>query len=72
MRIGLSLMITLLAMLGATAALAQEVASHAEFVPSDELNKQLPRWLRLSGEFRTRLEGFTSGAFAPETTTITC
>ena len=56
-------MITLLASLGGTAALAQEVASHAEFVPSDELNKQLPRWLRLSGEFRTRLEGFTSGGF---------
>src|SRR5215813_9241248 len=63
MRIGLSLMITLLASLGGTAALAQEVASHAEFVPSDELNKHLPRWLRLSGEFRTRLEGFTSGGF---------
>src|SRR5215467_12173054 len=63
MRIGLSLMITLLASLGGTAALAQEVASHAEFVPSDELNKQLPRWLHFSGEFRTRLEGFTGGGF---------
>src|SRR5215831_102490 len=63
MRIGLSLMITLLASLGATAALAQESASHADFVPSDELNKQLPRWLRFSGEFRARLEGFTGLGF---------
>jgi hypothetical protein len=63
MRTRLSLTITLLALLGATPALAQEVTSRADFVPSDELNKQLPRWLRFSGEFRTRLEGFTGGGF---------
>jgi hypothetical protein len=50
-------------LLGATRALPQEVTSHTDFVPSDELNKQLPRWLRFSGEFRTRLEGFTGGGF---------
>jgi hypothetical protein len=53
-------MITLLALLGATAAPAQEVTSPADFVPSEELNKQLPPWLRFSGEFRARLEGFTA------------
>ena len=63
MRIKLSLMITLLAVLGARAALAQEVTSHGDFIPSEELNKQLPHWLRFSGEFRTRLEGFTGGGY---------
>jgi hypothetical protein len=33
------------------------------FVPSDELNSQLPRWVRFSGEYRGRLEGFTGGGF---------
>jgi hypothetical protein len=63
MRTSRSLIITSLALLGATAALAQAVPSQADFVPSDELNKQLPNWLRFSGEFRVRLEGFTGGGF---------
>src|SRR5262245_23739975 len=63
MRTKLSLMIASLALLGATAALAQEATSHADFIPSEELNKQLPHWLRFGGEFRARQEGFTSGGF---------
>ncbi|MBI4456718.1 MAG: alginate export family protein [Acidobacteria bacterium] len=30
---------------------------------SDALNKNLPRWLRFTGEYRSRLEGFTGGGF---------
>jgi hypothetical protein len=56
-------MIAVVALLGATAVLGQEVPSHAGLVPSEELNKKLPRWLRFSGEFRARAEGFTGGAF---------
>jgi hypothetical protein len=33
------------------------------FPSSDGLNKELPRWLRFSGEYRTRAEGFTSGGY---------
>jgi hypothetical protein len=33
------------------------------FVPSQQLNKQLPRWLRFSGEYRMRVEGFSGGGF---------
>src|SRR5690242_19889759 len=32
--------------------------------PSDYLNEQLPRWLRLSGEFRTRFEQSGSSGFS--------
>ena len=31
--------------------------------PTDELNKELPKWLKFSGEFRARLEGFSGGGF---------
>jgi hypothetical protein len=31
--------------------------------PTDELNKQLPKWLKFSGEFRARVEGFSGGGF---------
>jgi hypothetical protein len=34
--------------------------------PTDELNKELPKWLRFSGEFRARLEGFSGGGFKPD------
>jgi len=37
--------------------------TQSAFVPSDELNKELPKWLRFSGEYRARLEGFSGGAF---------
>lgn len=33
---------------------------------TDELNKELPRWLKFSGEFRARLEGFSGGGFKPD------
>jgi len=42
-------------MLFATTLLAQK--------PTDELNKQLPKWVKFSGEFRARLEGFSGGGF---------
>jgi hypothetical protein len=45
-------------------ALAQPAAPVAKtFVPSDELNAQLPKWLRFNGEYRARLEGFGGGGF---------
>src|SRR5688572_26224440 len=45
-------------------ALAQTTAPPAKtFVPSDELNAQLPKWLRFNGEYRARLEGFGGGGF---------
>ena len=31
--------------------------------PSEELNKELPKWLKFSGEFRARLEGYSGGSF---------
>ena len=31
--------------------------------PSDKLNQELPKWLRFSGEYRARIEGFTGGGF---------
>ncbi len=30
---------------------------------SSELNRELPRWLRFSGEYRSRVEGFSGGGF---------
>jgi hypothetical protein len=39
-------------------ASAQQAAS-----PLDEVNRQLPAWLRFSGEYRLRLEGYTGGGF---------
>src|SRR4051794_1103230 len=32
-------------------------------LPSGELNKELPKWLRLSGAYQGRVEGFTGGAY---------
>src|SRR5688572_25948514 len=47
------------------AALAQQPAppTARTFVPSDELNAQLPKWLRFNGEYRARVEGFGGGGF---------
>jgi hypothetical protein len=43
---------------------AQQPPAQANALPSaDELNKELPQWLRFSGEYRTRLEGFTGGGY---------
>ena len=33
------------------------------FVPSDVLNDGLPKWVRFSGEYRARVEGFSGGGF---------
>jgi len=33
--------------------------------PGDRLNAELPNWLKLGGEIRTRAEGFENGAFKP-------
>ena len=49
----------------AAVAFGQTPAPSNNFVPSDELNAQLPKWLRFSGEYRARMEGFTGGAFKP-------
>ena len=32
---------------------------------SDPLNDRLPKWLHFGGEYRARVEGFTSGGFKP-------
>ena len=32
----------------------------------DDLNSHLPKWLRFSGEYRLRGEGYTGGAFKPD------
>ena len=45
---------------------AQQTPAKTNFVPSDELNRELPKWLRFSGDYRARLEGFTGGAFKPD------
>ncbi len=50
----------------ATGVLAQQTPPVATgFVPSDELNKELPSWLRFSGEYRARVEGVTGAGFKP-------
>ncbi len=36
------------------------------FVPSDVVNSQLPGWVRFSGEYRARFEGFTGGGYKPD------
>jgi len=43
---------------------AEQAAGRAEaFVPSDELNEVLPKWLRFSGEYRMRMESFKGAGF---------
>ena len=36
-------------------ALAQTTPQAKTFVPSDDLNAQLPKWLRFNGEYRARV-----------------
>ncbi|MBI3695257.1 MAG: alginate export family protein [Acidobacteria bacterium] len=43
------------------AGLAAQPPPGPALVPSDELNKELPKWVRFSGEYRARFEGFTGG-----------
>ena len=40
-------------------------ASPGNNLLSDEVNGDLPKWLRVGAEYRTRVEGFTGGAFKP-------
>jgi Alginate export len=50
----------------ASISVAQQVNSNgavADKKPSDDLNQQLPSWLKLSGEFRLRFEEFGSSGF---------
>jgi len=56
------------AILAASAVIAngqQTSVQATSFVPSDQLNKELPRWLRFSGDYRARLEGTTGVGFKP-------
>lgn len=54
------------AIAGLQAYAQQAAVSSNTFTPSDELNSQLPKWVRFSGEYRGRLEGFSGGAFKPD------
>ena len=45
----------MLSLLAASTAMAQK--------PSGWLNEELPAWLRFSGEYRMRAEGFENGGF---------
>ena len=47
--------------------MAQDQTHKASLLPSDELNKKMPHWLRFSAEFRARMEGFTGGGFKKDT-----
>src|SRR5690242_9883284 len=47
---------------GAVGLQAQDAAPAPKNL-SDHLNEELPRWLRLSGEYRVRFEGLGNGAF---------
>jgi len=33
------------------------------WTPAEEVNRELPKWLRFSGEYRMRVEGFTAAGF---------
>ena len=46
-----------MAMLSGAAMPAQQPIIGVDAPASDELNKELPKWLKFGGEFRTRLEG---------------
>ena len=41
-------------------------ANSKQHLLSDEPNSHLPKWLRFSGEYRLRGEGYTGGAFKPD------
>jgi hypothetical protein len=50
------------------AAVAAAPAAPATTQPMlSHINKELPAWLRFSGEYRMRLEGFDGGGFKPDT-----
>ena len=45
----------------------QSTAAGAGWTPATEINSWLPHWLKLSGEFRDRVEGHTAYGFKPGT-----
>ena len=57
-----SLVIMLVLCIALTAH-SQQSSSLWNFVPSEELNNRLPRWLSFSGEFRARAEAITGIGF---------
>src|SRR5262245_14091696 len=61
----ISVLIVSIVCLGTFRLSAQAPASAARptIRPSDEINKIMPRWLKFGGEYRARLEGFSSGGF---------
>ncbi|MGE0406287.1 MAG: alginate export family protein [Candidatus Korobacteraceae bacterium] len=61
MRIGCAVL--LLALGSATGACQQPEPRNPPRALSDELNDNLPRWVRFSGEYRGRTEGVDGGAF---------
>src|SRR5690349_13807987 len=48
---------------GFVPAWAEDAQPPKEIVPTNVVNRSLPRWIRFSGEERLRLEGFTGGGF---------
>jgi len=52
-----------------SAQTAPSAAQAQPFSPAAEVNTALPSWVRFSGEYRARFEGFTGGSgFKPDTT----
>src|ERR1051326_6557297 len=47
----------------ALSAQQQPVTQNNALPSADELNRELPHWVRFSGEYRTRVEGFTGGGY---------
>ncbi len=67
-----SVLIALAAVLAGASATAQTAGPQqgdkkAEASPLRHVNQSLPQWIRLSGEFRNRIEGRTSFGFQPGT-----
>ena len=46
---------------------APSASTSANHFLSDDVNADLPAWLRIGGEYRARVEGFTGGGFKPDT-----
>ena len=59
--------VLLLAITSTYLAGQQRAAATPNQLLSDELDASLPKWLRFSGEYRARAEGFTGGGFKANT-----
>src|SRR6185437_10774219 len=55
--------VLLLAIATANLTAQQTPISNTNLLSSDELNNELPKWLSIGGEYRSRVEGFTGGGF---------